>query len=79
MKIRNQLPSPLAEEYLAKKKLDAQSKKAQDLRTNTMQTDTVTLSTGQTDDLTPTAKPQPSKPVTLEEQRLLNSTFSVQA
>lgn len=79
MKIKNPAPSPLAMEYSAKKKLNAQGNKSRNPRTNARQTDTVALSSGQTDNLSLTAVPQASKPVTFEEQQLLSSTFSVQA
>jgi hypothetical protein len=79
MKIRNTPPSPLTMAYLAKKEQNAQSNKSQHLRTNAIQADTVTLSSGLPDKLNSTAKPQPSKPVTFEEQQLLSSTISVQA
>ena len=79
MKIKDRPPSPLALEYLAQKKLNSQSNKSQNLRTNGNQDDTVTLSSEQPVEPNTTAKPLPSKPVTFEEQQLLNSTFSVQA
>jgi hypothetical protein len=78
MRIKTPPPSPLALEYLAKKKLEAQSKKSQDHRSNTSQADTVTLS-GQEDSANAAVKPKPSKPVSIEELQSLNSTFSVKA
>jgi hypothetical protein len=79
MKIKTPPPSPLAMEYSAKKKLNARSKKSPDLRTDSMQPDKVALSSELHDSINSIPKPQPSKPVTLEEQQSLNSTFSIQA
>ena len=83
MKIRNNFPTPLAMEYSAQKKLNAQSNKSVSYRTidlNSIQNfDPLTLSTDQQGDNNSLPKPKPSTPVTTEEQRSLYSTFSVQA
>jgi hypothetical protein len=79
MKIKTAPPSPLAMEYMAKKRLNAQSNRSLNLHTDANQTDTVTLSSDKPTELNAAAKPQPSRPVTFEEQQLLSSTFSVQA
>ena len=78
MKIKITPPSPLAIEYSAQKKQNAQSNKSATSRLNAIHEDVVTLSSGQPDILNTPVKAEPSKPVTLEEQRLLYSGFSVQ-
>jgi hypothetical protein len=76
----NKMLSPLASEYVVQKKLLSQNKRSASVqkppKAGILPADVVTLSEDKPDDQ---ALPSMSLPVTFEEKRSLNSTFSITA